>query len=758
MEKNTKKRVIAYLHTHWDREWYREKEEFNLRLLEVFDEVLDELNTNSAPCFYFDGQTGALIDYIKFRPGKLPEIKKLISEKKLAVGPFFISADAFLTNFRCMIKNLEEGIKYSKWLGCDNFIGYLPDIFGHSRGVFEAFKLFDIKNSIIWRGTGAIKCDMNVRGINTTRLVEGYFIDILHQNLPDFELAIQIENLLDNIAEYSGNTLLLPIGADHLAILKNSSEKIENINKHLKKYEIELTMPHKYFESVDFKNTHKYDGEFLDNSVNNILGGVYSSRIYQKTNNAKIMHKISRIIEPLNAFLDLKYQPNIDWAYTELLKNHAHDSIYGCSTDKAHRAVDMRFERVEEILNGMEKRIIRDFDKSTLKPSRVAVFNLSNYKSNGIYKITSEHKLPHSQIIKKTKYFCDKKLYDTRQIPATEDIVTLYEQLIECDTQDALTFSVLDIKNSKKETCVTNNYIENPFIKLVLDGSKINIVDKKTGREYSDFIKITNTKDAGDSYNYSPASHPNEIKPYKSKIIESGTIRSILRIYYKNFELDVILNNKTNYIEFLANINNKEKNHKLQAVFNLDNPIFETFASDSLGIVKRNCDPFYSLYDNQPAIRPHELKTNSYPMLNFVFAQGVGVLGEGVHEYEIYKNELRIALLRCTGIISNPKNPARSIPAGPPVKTPELQCLGKQNVRFGLCFCSDKKELFRFSEEFLGTNLAFLTGMEKQTKTFCKTSADCLFYGISSKNQAILYNMTSESISFNSLANNEKFI
>ena len=48
-----KKRVIAYLQTHWDREWYREKEEFNLRLLEVFDEVLEELKKRQCALFLF---------------------------------------------------------------------------------------------------------------------------------------------------------------------------------------------------------------------------------------------------------------------------------------------------------------------------------------------------------------------------------------------------------------------------------------------------------------------------------------------------------------------------------------------------------------------------------------------------------------------------------------------------------------------------------------------------------------------------------
>lgn len=65
-----KKSVIAYVHTHWDREWYREFEAFRLRLLKVFDNVLDMLQNGSLPSFYFDGQVIALLDYLKLRPEK----------------------------------------------------------------------------------------------------------------------------------------------------------------------------------------------------------------------------------------------------------------------------------------------------------------------------------------------------------------------------------------------------------------------------------------------------------------------------------------------------------------------------------------------------------------------------------------------------------------------------------------------------------------------------------------------------------------
>ena len=747
-----KKRTIAYLQTHWDREWYREKEEFNLRLLEVFDGVLKELEAHRAPCFYFDGQTSALIDYLKFREENLPLVKKLIKEKRLFIGPFFVSADAFLVNLRCLIKNLEKGIKYSKSLGCSDFIGYLPDIFGHSRGVFEVLEKFGIKNAVIWRGTGAIENDIKVRNINTVRLTEGYFIDILHRDESADKSAQALEPLLDKIAKYSKDTLLLPLGGDHLGIIKNASEKIKNINKYLKNYEIELSTPFEYFKNVDFTGSKHYDGEFLDNSENNILGGVFSSRIYQKVQNAKLMHKISRTIEPLNYFLNLNYQPNIDYAYELILKNHAHDSIYGCSTDMAHKNVDMRFEKVREILDGLEKRIIRDFcaqsKTSGKKPDTIGVFNMSNFKNSGIVKIISGCKIENAQIIAKTKGFSDAKLYDIMQVPVTEDILTLYEQIAEVEPQKPFSFKSHKIKKVQKLSFADENIIENPYLKLTVKNGKINIEDKKTKRVYKNFLKITDTKDSGDSYNYAPASKPEIITPLKSRVIENGNIRSRLRIYYKNLELDVILTNRSEFFEFEAKINNKKKNHKLQAVFNLEEKIFETYAQDSLGIIKRECDPDYSLYKNQPARRPQELKTNSFPMLNFVYAQNTGILGEGINEYEIYKKELRIALLRATGIISNPKCASRSIPAGPPLLTPELQCIGTQKVRFALCFTEDKTELFRYQEEFLGTHTAFVFDCDIKEKTFIKLPENKIFYGITDEKEAILYNTKKDGAEF----------
>ena len=93
-----KKTVIAYLHTHWDREWYREFEVFRLRLLRVFDNVLDLLKQGKIPSFYFDGQVSALLDYLELRPEREQQIRDFIEAKKLFIGPCFTLVDEFLTD------------------------------------------------------------------------------------------------------------------------------------------------------------------------------------------------------------------------------------------------------------------------------------------------------------------------------------------------------------------------------------------------------------------------------------------------------------------------------------------------------------------------------------------------------------------------------------------------------------------------------------------------------------------------------------
>ena len=251
------KKVIAYLHTHWDREWYREFEVFRLRLLRVFDNVLELLEENKIPSFYFDGQVSALLDYLELRPEKEEQIRKFISEKKLFIGPCFTLVDEYLTDKYSFEKNLEIGLKISKEFGCEDFIGYLADTFGHSLNIPKIFKQYGIDKCVVWRGCGDIPSEFVFNGINTVNLIRGYFMDIFSAKISVEEKAKWLKDNLDRIAEKSGDILLLPIGADHLGVEKDIAEQITKVNEILQDYEIELANPFKYFDLV--KNNFKYE-------------------------------------------------------------------------------------------------------------------------------------------------------------------------------------------------------------------------------------------------------------------------------------------------------------------------------------------------------------------------------------------------------------------------------------------------------------------------------------------------------------------
>ena len=152
----------------------------------------------------------------------------------------------------------------------------------------------------------------------------------------------------------------------------------------------------------------------------------------------------------------------------------------------------------------------------------------------------------------------------------------------------------------------------------------------------------------------------------------------------KQYALSVGYNKNSKILNFKINWNNRLKNKLWQVRLNLPKPVTETFSEDMDEIIKRNFNPDYDMRKNLPKNRGIEAKTNFAPFERLVWAQNLGVITKGLTEYEVYKNTLNITLLRSIGIISNPKNPARSTPAGPPIEVKSAQLLGENEIEFYL--------------------------------------------------------------------------
>ena len=141
--------------------------------------------------------------------------------------------------------------------------------------------------------------------------------------------------------------------------------------------------------------------------------------------------------------------------------------------------------------------------------------------------------------------------------------------------------------------------------------------------------------------------------------------------------LVIELDNQSEFIKFKVDWVNTYTNHNLQIIFSTPEKIYETYSEDTNLIIKRNFDPDYNIRKNLPKEKGLEAKNNTAPMQRGVWANGLGIITKGLTQYEISNNNIGICLLRSTNILSNPKNPARTTPAGPPLKLNDLMQLGE---------------------------------------------------------------------------------
>ncbi len=681
-----RKQVIAYLHTHWDREWYREFEIFRTRLVRVFDNVLYMLESNKVPCFYFDGQVCALEDYLEIRPEKRALVKSLIYSKKLFIGPFYCLVDEFLTDRTCFSKNLELGMKTAIDLGCTDFIGYLPDTFGHSKNVVDILRDFGIDKCIVWRGCGDFPAEFRWCGCDTVNLVRGYFQDVFSMDCSIEEKAQILKKNLDLIAEKSGLFLLYPIGADHLGIPEDIQDQISAVNELLKDdYNIKLGSPFDYFRNVG-KNfdKFKFDDELRDNSKTFTLQGCYSSRLDLKRYNVQCSYMLnlaSRYVRFTKT--EKHYDSILNYAYKLLIKNQAHDSICGCSTDDVHAENIVRYKKVLQIAHE-----IIDEIKLETKFEEKMVINLSDRFYSGIVEFESAKLQNGYEKFAYRDGFEWDLLANTEKIPITEDYKRIYTYLAEIRNVEPDETEFIMPEISDKDLRVTDTSIENSNISLKIKDGKIFV--NSVPFTLLDFV------DLGDSYNNAPKidDYGSEFKILRTKILYEGNYRAVLHIDFEGvwdvIPLNITLDNRSNYLKFEFDWNNTQKNHLLEVCFELPAPINSVYSEDMDSLIKRQFDSDYDIRKNLPTEKGIEAKTNTAPMQRGLLIDeslnNIGVITKGLTQYEVFKNKLYIPILRATGIISNPKNPARTTPAGPPIETNDSQMQGRNKAEFYVFF------------------------------------------------------------------------
>ena len=373
------KKAHIISHSHWDREWYLPYEHHHMLEIEFMDTLIKTLEEDpDFKSFHLDGQTIMLEDYLQVRPEKKEILKKLIKEKRIHVGPWYILQDEWLTSSEANIRNLQIGHRDAKEYGDVCKIGYFPDSFGNMGQAPQILKDANINTAVFGRGVKPTGFNNEVSDSNS---YESQFSEMYWQS-PDGSKVLGIlfanwynngfevpadeegakkywEKKLSDAEKYaSTNHLLFMNGCDHQPVQTDLSTAINIANDMYDNVEFIHSNFEDYVEEVNKElreDLAVIKGELRSQRTDGwyTLSNTASARIYLKQMNAKCQMLFEKLAEPLAVMahkVGMEYpHETFVYGWKTLMQNHPHDSICGCSVDAVHREMVTRFEKAENV-------------------------------------------------------------------------------------------------------------------------------------------------------------------------------------------------------------------------------------------------------------------------------------------------------------------------------------------------------------------------------------------------------------------------
>ena len=391
-------KLFVISHTHWDREWYRGFQTFRRRLVDMMDELIEHMENNDAyNYFHLDGQTIVLQDYLDIRPEMTDRLKKLISQGRIIIGPWYVMPDEFLVCGESLVRNLLLGFSVCRDYGVKPMNnGYVVDIFGHNSQFPQILNGFGITSAVLYRGIadypkdafiwkGADGSSVLALKLDRERSYSNFFFALRWpfegREYDEEELVSRMEDLLSFSGELAiSRNILMMDGVDHGEIEPRLTEILEILRKKIPSIEIEQCQLSDYIEA---QMEHKSEMEILEGELysvgerginNQVLKNVLSAMVHLKQANDECERLLLKWAEPFDALASLSGNVKstdysaapvagndgfLSEAWKILLENHPHDSICGCSITQVHEDNEYRFRQVKELAEGVIDRSLK---------------------------------------------------------------------------------------------------------------------------------------------------------------------------------------------------------------------------------------------------------------------------------------------------------------------------------------------------------------------------------------------------------------
>ena len=477
--------------------------------------------------------------------------------------------------------------------------------------------------------------------------------------------------------------LLLCNGSDHLPVAPELPRWCAELERRLPGSQVTIASYREYVDAVGAVSVPCHEGELLGSRLQNVLRGVNSARLYLKQANERAERRLLTVetLAALAALGDRSPFPNPEFmfAWRELLRCQPHDSICGCSCDEVHRDMLVRYESLDRTLAWLQGKALGRPTPAE-GASRVGVVNPLPYRRRAVV-----------------------------EIPGTEP------QAVELDGFAART---VELRPATPSCPVDQQTIENDVFRVSAgsDGT-LAVVDKRTGRRLERVHMLEDEPDMGDLYNFCPVP---DAEPWRGH----GAAVRVLRDGPLIFELEldvqaerpsgldaegtvaltvtttVRLVRGSRRVEFRTSVDNRARDHRLRVVFGGQGARSPVRAEGQFAVVRRPLVP------PPPAAAWVEPPDTTQHTLGAVAVGAIALLTKGLPEYEAHPDgDLSLTLLRCVGMISKPQDALATRPraAGPPVRTPEGQCLGRHAFEYALLTDADTLDdaaLLRESQDY----------------------------------------------------------
>lgn len=407
--------------THWDREWYLTQRRFQFRLVKLMDGIIKLLKRDDYPSFLLDGQCIMLEDYLEIRPEKQQELRELVSEGKLIIGPWYVVPDFFIPSGESIIKNLEIGREISQFFGQTHEIGYTPDSFGLVSQIPQIFEQFGLKGVFFSRGYHSehkgIQSESIWEGKDGSRIPAIYesYNSAVFLSYPDIwrnielvqmdkeEMVSQALKLLQQNSEtYTTKHRLWIVGIDHMEPRDTLPDMINVLSERIKGVNFVHSTVQNYFARISMEKgnlPYIYGEQRGPCREHFVLGNTLSSRVDIKKMNRECENQLQYWADPLAAYAASAYSQSFETArfsktaWKLLVQNHAHDSICSCNSDDTNMDVEARLRHVKQMAEDITECHLGEIGSQIklvtwmeCKEAVVMVYNASSIKRNEVVK------------------------------------------------------------------------------------------------------------------------------------------------------------------------------------------------------------------------------------------------------------------------------------------------------------------------------------------------------------------------------------